>query len=148
MKKNILLIALIAIFVILPAASFANSTLTQVTGKVTYNGKAVSGATVRIVCNTYVKHTTTNKKGVYTSEYPVSRCANGRKATATATKGTETGSGSVKIKNHKGVLNIALCKKVVSVPEFSTILGIIAVLIAGGAFLTIRRRKTNVKTMV
>lgn len=143
MKKHLASIALIAAFVVLPAATFAASGFTQISGTVyTNNNQKVSGAKVTVICDGHSKKTITASNGSYLVQYATKKCPAGSNATASATKGTKTGSNSEKVNNVTGTtINLAIVN--ITIPEFSAILGFIAVLIAGGAFLSIRSRKTN-----
>jgi hypothetical protein len=147
MKKYLLTVVLIAaaLVVIPTAASFASSSapkgVTQVTGAVTNNGQAVKGAKVSVTCVSTTKNTKTDKTGTYLVQFNAKKCPLGSVITAAASKGKQSGSKTGTATSYTPQLNVALIN--ISIPEFSTVLGIVALVVAAGAFLSIRSRKTN-----
>jgi hypothetical protein len=141
MKKLLVsILATVGIALMLPAATFAASATTDVTGTVTNNGVGVSGAKVEVICGSNDKKTTTGTGGAYLVTFKAANCPDGSKATVTATVGKKAGVNTGKVKQDGSVyLNVAVVN--VSLPEFGVITGIGAALVGGAAFLVIRRRQ-------
>lgn len=146
MKKHLASIALIAAFVVLPAATFAMGATTDVSGFVTNNKVAVKGAQVVVTCDGHSKTTTSAKNGGYAVEFTAKQCpANSNVvAKATTAKGL-SGTNSGPASPVSGTTNLNIATISIAIPEFGTIAGIVAVLIAGGAFLVLRKRNTSSK---
>jgi hypothetical protein len=138
-------LASIGIVLLIPASSFASSSVTDVTGTVTSNGSPVKGATVTVVCDSNQKTTTTASNGSYRVQYSYKKCTDGSKATVMATKGSKGGTNSG-IVNQDGsaALNVAIVN-VSLVPEFGIVTGVSAAILGGATFLVIRRRELGQK---
>jgi hypothetical protein len=132
MKKLFLtILATLSVALLIPAATFAASATTDVTGTVTNNGNVVSGAKVTVVCDNNSKKTSTDSSGAYLVTFKAANCPDSSKATVVATKG---GKGGVSTGTVSKMGSVAL-------PEFGIITGIGAAVIGGGAFFLIRRRQ-------
>jgi hypothetical protein len=141
MKKLFLtILATLSVALLIPAATFAASATTDVTGTVTNNGNVVSGAKVTVVCDNNSKKTSTDSSGAYLVTFKAANCPDSSKATVVATKGGKGGvsTGTVS-KMGSADLNVAIVN--VALPEFGIITGIGAAVIGGGAFFLIRRRQ-------
>ncbi len=144
MKKKLLLaFAALAVVFAVPASSFAvdNPAVTQITGTVSSAGSPVGGANVQVTCGSVSGNDTTDSEGVYLVTFAAADCPKGSTTTAAATKGDASGSNSGTANKITNKLNIALVDVDVAVPEMGTIVGGIAALGAGGAFLIIRKRQ-------
>lgn len=148
--KKILLSALLSVgFVfIVPAAAFANAT-NMVVGHI-YNQqhKGVSGASVVVICDTpgggtTEKDTTSVGDGSYTVSLDTDHCPTGASVHVTAHTANTAGSNTVPSGNEfsSTAINITLSDVSVGLPEMGTVVGGIAALGAGGAFMVIRRKQ-------
>src|SRR5580658_8593451 len=109
MKKKIsLFLATVVGIVALPAASFAASATTEVSGVVTDGGNPVVGAHVIVICDNNKKSTTTDSTGTYLVNYKASLCPNGASANVTAFKGNAGGVNGGKVKDLTEKLNVAI----------------------------------------
>lgn len=143
MKKKLLsaLMSGFALAVLVPASTFALASKTDVTGVVTNNGHPVSGAHVTVICDNNVKKTTTDGSGTYLVQYKIAKCPKGATVHVTATKSKEGGNNTGISNPVTTKLNVALVN--VSLPEFGLITAGIATLIAGAAFVVVRRRQIS-----
>jgi hypothetical protein len=139
-KKVLLSVAAtLSVAVLIPASSFALSPKTDVTGTVYYNGHTVAGALVTVICDSNVKHDTTDANGVYLVQYSATACPEGATATVVATKGKKGGTSDTVIKSTTDKLNVNLVN--VDLPEFGVVAGFGAAVLGGAAFLVIRRKQ-------
>jgi hypothetical protein len=141
MKKLLLtILAAVGIAVMIPAASFAASTQTDVTGTVTNNGQVVSGASVTVVCNNHSKTTTSDSTGAYLVTFSGKNCPDKSQATVVAHKAGKGGVSNGTVNPYGSLdLNVAIIN--VALPEFGIVTGIGAAVVGAGAFLVIRRRQ-------
>ena len=107
----------------------------------------VSGANVTVTCDGNQLTTVTTGAGAYGVQFiPASLCPDGANATVAASKGSEDGSNSGTVNNavnsDETLLNVAIVN-VSLVPELGLLTGIVAVIVAGGSFMVIRRRKLS-----
>lgn len=133
--------AALGVALIIPAATFATSPKTDITGVVTNNGNPVAGAKVVVVCNSNSRKDTTDATGTYLVQFPASQCPAGTHFTVVATKGKKGGTNTGTVNQTTNKLNVNIVN--VSLPEFGLIAGAGASLIGAGAFLAIRRRQLN-----
>jgi len=139
-KKVIATIATsLGMVVLLPAATFAASAKTDISGVVTNNGHTVAGAKVTVVCDNHSKKDTTDANGSYLVQFPAANCPDGSKATVVATKGGLGGVNSKNVTAQTTKLNVAIVN--VSLPEFGVVAGIGAAVVGGGAVVAIRRKQ-------
>ncbi len=126
----------------LSATSFAASAGTEaITGVVTNkdNGSVVVGAQVVVICEGNTKTTTTSSTGIYSVQYTATQCPNKAVANATASYGGQSGSSSGEIKNENLSLTKTNKPNVTVVPVFGLVAGVVATVIGGAGYLTIRR---------
>ena len=144
MRKRILaaLASGLAVAVLLPAATFAASARTEVSGVVTNNGSPVKGAEVVVICDSNAKDTKTDKTGTYLVQYAAVKCPNGATAHVTATAGSLGGNNSGSVNGLTEKLNVAIVNVSV-VPEFGLITGLAATILGGAGYLVIRRHETS-----
>lgn len=144
MKKRISLFIATALAVVaLPAAAFAASGFTDVSGTVTDGGVSVGkGITVTVKCNGNVLTDKTDKSGTYFVQFTKKECKKNSTITVTTSKykgvkGKATGTAT----KDTNKLNVALIN--VSVPEYGLIGLAGATVIGGAAFLAVRRRQLS-----
>ncbi len=146
MKKMLIAaIATLAVVVAVPVSAFAaNGEITVVSGTVRAGGTPVSNADVDVSCNGHVQSDMTNGTGGYVVQFPAADCPTGATVTASATKGGATGNNSGTANQIGGTkLNVAVVDVDVALPEMGTIVGGIAALGAGAAFMVVRRKQQS-----
>jgi hypothetical protein len=121
----------------LPMSSFA-AAKTDVSGNITSGGNKVSGATVSVTCNGHTLSDTSNGGGKYKVMFNNSDCQDSSLVTVVAHKGSQSGSNTGTVNNHKAGIDVVLAS--VSVPEFGGMTALIAVAVAGGAYYFMKRR--------
>jgi hypothetical protein len=145
-KKILLAMAVMFSLVLLPAGvASANSSSTEVSGKVTLNHHRVRHAEVTVTCNGHSRTTTTDWQGNYSVKFWSGQCNQGDTITVTASKGSASGENTyVKRRPRQrcdyGSIYINVALEDVSVPEFGPAEVITAALVAGGTFFMVRRR--------
>ena len=139
--KKVLKAALAAIVLSLAitASTLAAPAQTDISGYVYNNGRTVSGAKVTVVCDNNARHDTTDGSGAYLVHFPAGQCPDGAKVYVTATKSRKGGENTGNVHADTSKLNVSLIN--VSLPEFGFVAAGGAAMIAGGAFLVIRRHK-------
>jgi hypothetical protein len=138
MKKLILgAFSALVLMLAIPAASFAATAQTDISGTVTDNGSPVKGADVTLTCNGLTRHTTTGGKGAYLFVMQKANCPAGSNVTVSATKSSMGGSNSGTVNSESNKLNVAIVN--VSLPELGAFAAAGAAILGGGAFLVIRR---------
>lgn len=112
----------------------------DVTGVVTENQVAVSGATVTVLCNGKTEVDTTDNFGSYLVHFVSADCPFGSTVKVTATKDNKSGVSSGTVQGITTKLNLAIVN--VSIPEY----GLIGTLLAGGVgigLIAYMRRQQN-----
>jgi hypothetical protein len=142
--KKILLSALVSLgFVVaVPISASAMSPSTMVSGTVKSGSTALAGANVSVTCNGNVQTDTTDASGGYLVGFAASDCPAGSVAHAVATSGSQSGTGSGAVKQDgSDKLNVAVADVNVGLPEMGTLVGGVAAIGAGGAFMVTRRKQ-------
>ena len=144
MKRLLLSVTgILAVLLMFPALTFADSSQTVIAGTITKNGSPVSGASVTVTCDSNVLTTTSTAIGTYGVTYtPASLCPAGATAHVTADSGGSSGSNSGKVYSEDDTLNVALVN-VSILPELGALTGIGAAVLGGGAFMIARRRQSS-----
>jgi hypothetical protein len=142
--KKVLLGLFIAVFVsvgITSASVSAAPPETTVTGVVTENHIAVSGATVTVVCNGHTETDTTDVYGTYLVHFVSADCPFGSTVKVTGQKDDNSGVASGTVRGVTTKLNLAIVN--VEIPEY----GLIGALTAGGigiGLVAYTRRKQGI----
>lgn len=128
MSKKILtiLVAVVASVGFASTSVGATPATSVVTGVITDNSVAVSGASVSVLCNGNTETDTTNAQGAYLVMYPSADCVFGSTVKVTATKGGHSGVATGTVQGITTKLNLAIVN--VSIPEY----GLIGAGLAGG----------------
>lgn len=133
---------LIAFFGATPA--FAAGTITNVTGVVKDgNGNPAGGANVTAMCNNVSHSTTAQLNGSYQILFSTAdNCTSSDTVSVTGSKGGSSGgaSGQVHLQKNLGSVDLDFSVVNFSVPEFTTILGMIAGFTTLGGYLALRKR--------
>src|SRR5512133_1998121 len=106
--------------------SAATPALTEITGVVTDNSVAASGADVTVLCNGNTLMDMTDAYGSYRVAYPAADCPFGVTVKVTAEKGGKSGVRTGTVHGVTTKLNLAIVN--VPIPEY----GLIGALAAGG----------------
>jgi hypothetical protein len=141
--KKLLTSALLAVFMSVGLLSgsvgaVGNTPQTEITGVVTENHVAVSGAMVTVLCKGNTKTDTTDAFGSYLVSFDSVDCPFGVTVKVTAEKDGKTGVRSGTVQGITTKLNLAIVN--VPIPEY----GLIGSLTAGGAglgMIVYRRRR-------
>ena len=146
MKKLLLsILTAVSVAIVMPlSASAATAGTSYIAGTVTKNGNPVVGATVTVTCNGHSRTSPpTTVAGDYFVQFGSNDCPAGDVAHVTATKGSTSGSNSGTVNNltsEPTTINLAIVD-VSIVPEFGALAGGGAALLAGGAFMIVRRKQ-------
>ena len=138
-----IIIAALSVFM-LPVTALADSTKTEVTGVVSYQGQHVGkNVEVTVSCNGHTKTDKTNKEGAYSVRFTAQQCPKNSMVTATSTVNGQTGTATGKVTSSgKCKVNVAVVPINV-VPEFGALSAAGAGVTGVGAFLFIRRRQSD-----
>lgn len=108
------------------SVSAATPALTEITGVVTENSVAASGANVTVLCNGNTRTDTTDTYGSYRVSYPSADCPFGVTVKVTAEKDGKSGVRTGTVMGITTKLNLAIVN--VPIPEY----GLVGALAAGG----------------
>lgn len=148
-KTVFLSLALLSFSLLLPFAQRAYAAtilLTTVSGVVRNSANHVEpGVNVSVTCNGHTLPTTTLPDGTYQVVFQTAdNCIVGDTVTASGIKGSASGHGSATVHTSGtfGIvtLDFAVDDFTVSVPEFSTTLGLFTGMLSLGGFLTLRKK--------
>jgi len=146
MKQKIV-IALLAVVVAsagtLSASVGATPPQSDVTGVITENQVAVSGATVTVLCNGHTEVDTTDAQGAYLVTYAWADCPFGSTVKVSASKDAKSGVASGTVQGITTKLNLAIVN--VSIPEYGLIGGILAGIAGIGMITCARRRQQDIQ---
>lgn len=104
----------------------AESAKTAVTGVITDNHVAVSGARVAVLCNGHTRRDRTDAQGSYLVTFPKQQCPTGSTVKVTARMNGKSGVSTGTVQGITTKLNLAIVN--VSIPEY----GLIGAILAGG----------------
>jgi hypothetical protein len=156
MKKAILSLGVVAMFVVL-SLGFVSASLpicstietTYVGGTITdqNSGNPISGASVDVTCNGHLKSTISDSIGGYSVEYLASECDNGDNVSVSASHDGLNGNNEnvswytqdTQIGCLRMIVNVG-CANVPLIPEFGAMVGALTVLSAIGVFFFVRRK--------
>ena len=139
-KSLFFLILCLGVALSTPVLVYAANSNTDVTGVITINGNAVSGANVVVVCNNHSLTAITDSKGVYSVSFSASDCPDGAKATVVATQNNYGGVTTGPITSGAASnLSVDIINN--SVPEFGVIAGYVTAIAGGIVFLIVRRKE-------
>lgn len=142
MKKKIAGLFMVSALVLAGIGGVAVHALppeTEVSGIVTDNGNTVEGADVTVKCGSTTLTDVTNAYGTYLVSFTAEQCPPGSIVNVTAKKGSKSGSKQGRIVGLTTKLNVGLVN--VSIPEFGTIGGALALGLSAGVIMYTRRRQ-------
>jgi hypothetical protein len=132
---------LISMILFILVAGFGLAYNTQVMGTIyDASSNTVSGADVSVTCNSIIKTTTSGATGEYLVTYPQADCGFNTTVYVTATKDDQTGNGQgLTCVDAKICYGIPVALVDVTIPEFTVIAGLVAVI--GTVGVIIYRKK-------